>query len=248
MVLVPSPKTLVSTTVVVITLWTFPATKGSTTLYQCMNAEGTTVFTDSPAQLTHCVALDPETLAPKVEAPQNVTPMAREHQRPYPRTPQQPVLPDPRDDPAPASFEQEENSEMPPTDQAAPATLPLTKIGNAMLVQVLLNREHHAHLIVDTGASMTVLSYDLAIELGILSGAGVNLDTVNTAGGSVQVNMTHVKEIRAGSAIARNVPVAIHDLPNPIPGVSGLLGMSFLNHFKVTLDAEQKTLHLTPRK
>ena len=248
MALVPSPKTLIIATVVVIGLWTFPVAKGSTTLYQCRNAAGTTVFTDSPAQLTHCVALDPETLAPKVDVPQNVAPMARENKQPYTQTPQQPALPELRYDPAPASFEQEENFEMPPTDQAAPATLPLTKIGNTMLVQVLLNRKQHAHLIVDTGASMTVLSYDLAIELGILSGAGVRLDTVNTAGGSVQVNMTHVKEIRAGSAIARNVSVAIHDLPNPIPGVSGLLGMSFLNHFKVTLDAEQKTLHLAPRK
>ena len=95
-----------------------------------------------------------------------------------------------------------------------------------MPVQMLLNRKQYAHLIVDTGASMTVLSYDLAIELGVLSGAAVSLDTVNTAGGAVQVNATHVKEIRAGSAVARNVSVVIHDLPNPIPGVSGLLGMS----------------------
>ncbi len=51
-----------------------------------------------------------------------------------------------------------------------------------MLVQVLLNRKQYAHLIVDTGASMTVLSYDLASELGLLSGAEVSPDTVNTVG------------------------------------------------------------------
>ena len=95
---------------------------------------------------------------------------------------------------------------------------------------------------------MTVLSHNLAAELNLLSGAEVALRTLNTAGGPIQVNTTNAQEIRAGSAIARNVPIAVYDLPNLIPGISGILGMSFLNNFKVTLDPEHALLHLDPNK
>ena len=94
---------------------------------------------------------------------------------------------------------------------------------------------------------MTVLSYDLGIELGILSGSDVSLNTVNTAGGSVQVNMTHVKTLQVGSAKVSHVAVAIHDLPNSISGISGLLGMSFLRNFEITLDADRGFLRLLPK-
>ena len=248
MAIVSSFMPFIRITLLVIGLWTFPIVEGWTTLYKCMDVSGATVFTDRPQQLTHCVALDPETLDLKTTVPQNTTSKAREHEQPNPNILQQPAFPDPQDDPTPASSEPQQNFESPPHGEVTSTTLPLTQIGNAMLVQVLLNRKQYAHLLVDTGASMTVLSYDLAMELDLLSGTEVTVETANTAGGSVQVTTTHVKEIRAGSAVARNVPVAIHDLPNPIPGVSGLLGMSFLNKFNVTLDAKQKTLHLVPHK
>ncbi len=126
-------------------------------------------------------------------------------------------------------------------------TVPVTKLGGSMVVQVLLNGAVDAHLIVDTGATMTVISYDLGIELGLLSGSDVSINTVNTAGGSVQVSMTHVGTIQVGSAKASNVAVAIHDLPDSISGVSGLLGMSFLRNFEVTLDADRGLLRLLPK-
>ena len=94
---------------------------------------------------------------------------------------------------------------------------------------------------------MTVLSYDLGIELGLLSGSDVSLNTVNTAGGSVQVNMTHVETLQVGSAKVSHVAVAIHDLPDSISGISGLLGMSFLRNFEITLDADRGFLRLLPK-
>jgi clan AA aspartic protease (TIGR02281 family) len=117
-----------------------------------------------------------------------------------------------------------------------------------MVVQVLINGTQSAHLIVDTGATMTVLSYEIGVELGLLSGSGVDLSTVNTAGGSVQVSMTKVDHLQVGEAHAEQVQVAIHDLPDGISGVSGLLGMSFLKNFTVTLDSDRGFLYLTPRQ
>ena len=94
---------------------------------------------------------------------------------------------------------------------------------------------------------MTVLSTDVAIELGLTSDSDSQVATVNTAGGPVQVNLTRVKSMGVNGAKATDVMVAIHDLPDVQPGIDGLLGMSFLNNFLVTLDSNQGKLHLSQR-
>ena len=215
------------------------------TMYRCWEKSGTMVLTDSPAQLEECTVLDPQN--PTAQAPSspqlNSKGIPRNRQtRPVTIPPQQPAPEDttsPQHDPLADAV----------TDKPAaePIVVPITRIGGSIVVQVLLNHSVDAHLIVDTGATMTVLSYDLGIELGLLSGSDVSLNTVNTAGGSVQVSMTKVESIEVGRAQTSNVPVAIHDLPDAIPGVSGLLGMSFLKNFEVTLDANQGFLKLLPK-
>ncbi len=127
-------------------------------------------------------------------------------------------------------------------------SVPLKKSGGAYIVSVLLNQERHAQLILDTGASMTVLSTNVAIDLGILGTTDNQLLTVNTAGGSVQVNMNYLPTMQVGTAKAEHVAVAIHDLPDIPEHIEGLLGMSFLKNFLVTLDAEHSRLILRTKQ
>ncbi len=226
---------------ITLSLLLIPSPPAKAKMYRCFDVTGTMVLTDSPAQLQDCTVLDPKKPSGQIAAPthRKAKRMSRPRRRPpVPRR----IAPPP----------QEELSDEPQEDDTSdspikPITVPISKIGGSLVVQVLLNGSVDAHLIVDTGATMTVLSYDLGIELGLLSGSDVSLNTVNTAGGSVQVNMTHVGTIQVGSAKATHVAVAIHDLPGSISGVSGLLGMSFLRQFEVTLDAEQGFLRLLPK-
>jgi hypothetical protein len=51
-----------------------------------------------------------------------------------------------------------------------------------------------------------------------------------------------------GEAEARNVTTAVHDLPDAPTGIDGLLGMTFLDQFLVTLDVQKGELHLKPRR
>ncbi len=212
-------------------------------MYRCFDATGTMVLTDTPAQLQECTVLDQ-----KKPFGQIATPSPRKTKRIYrprqrrPVTAPQRVASPPQED-----FSEEPREDKAPDSPIEPITVPVTKIGGSLVVQVLLNGSVDAHLIVDTGATMTVLSYDLGIELGLLSGSDVSLNTVNTAGGSVQVSMTHVETLQVGSAKASHVAVAIHDLPDGISGVSGLLGMSFLRNFEITLDADRGFLRLLPK-
>ncbi len=222
------------TTVFVLSGYLLPTAQSSAGTFRCLDDQGKSVLTDSPAQLQSCKPIDlnmkpDSTLPPSRKR----TPVHRAPSRPEPQSA------------APDSFEQEGQTKQPESE--LPIAVPLTKIGGSLVVQVLLNNTQSAHLIVDTGATMTVLSYDIGAELGLLSGSGVDLSNVNTAGGSVQVSMTKIDQIQVGQAKAENVQVAIHDLPDGISGVSGLLGMSFLKHFTVTLDSDRGFLYLTPR-
>ncbi len=222
-------------------------TPATATMYKCYDPSGSLVLTDSPAQLEDCTVLDPKKPTAQMSKPtrQKTQRLSRPRQR------RQPVIQQ-QQEPSSQNSEKDTPETEDPQDTSRenkpePITVPVTKIGGSMVVQVLLNNSVDAHLIVDTGATMTVISYDLGIELGLLSGSDVSLNTVNTAGGSVQVSMTKVGTMQVGAATASNVAVAIHDLPDGISGVSGLLGMSFLRNFEVTLDADRGLLRLLPK-
>jgi clan AA aspartic protease (TIGR02281 family) len=212
---------------------------GHSATYDCLDESGARVLTDNPVQLFNCTLLPSQSSSltdyglPTTPALQATTPSV--------------PLQTPPDTQVSTHW-----SSLNEGEQDKPfyeeITIPLTKSGGSFLVHVVLNHERSAQLIVDTGASMTVLSTQVAIDLGILGTTDNELLTVNTAGGSVQVNMNYLSSIRIGTAQATNVAVALHDLPDIPDHIEGLLGMSFLKHFIVTLDAEQARLILRPKQ
>lgn len=213
----------------------FWASPGMTAMYRCQDQSGTTILTDNPAQLENCSQLEASVVP--------ATPLTGDGHRPGTRN-ERPHTPYPDRLPLDSEAPQEARKD---SIQESDITIPLQKIGGSFVVQANLNNERTAHLIVDTGASMTVLSTNIAIDLGILGTTDNELLTVNTAGGSVQVNMNYLSLLQVGTAQAKNVAVAIHDLPDIPEQIEGLLGMSFLKHFLVTLDAEHARLILRPK-
>ena len=194
-------------------------------------------MTDNPAQLQDCSQLESSIVsAPNITRtlPQSIRDQSLSRTE----------FPQNLSERSDTTFVQELNQD---SVQENDITIPLKKIGGSFVVQVNLNKERMAHLIVDTGASMTVLSSNIGIDLGILGTTDNELLTVNTAGGSVQVNMNYLSSLTIGNAQAKNVAVAIHDLPDIPEQIEGLLGMSFLKHFLVTLDAEHARLILRPK-
>jgi predicted aspartyl protease len=94
---------------------------------------------------------------------------------------------------------------------------------------------------------LTLLSRTIARDLGLYGESPVSSALVNTAGGQVTVDVMKIGAIEVGGATVHNVPVAIFDLPDAPPSIEGLLGLSFLSHFLVTLDIKQNELRLTSR-
>jgi clan AA aspartic protease (TIGR02281 family) len=105
-----------------------------------------------------------------------------------------------------------------------------------IIVEALLNRKVSVPLMLDTGASYTVLTRQAAHDLGITGFDRLPKHTFLTPGGQIQAPVTTLKSIRVGTVEAQDVAVAI-DVAENLP--VGLLGMTFMRHFKVTVDQAQ---------
>jgi len=201
----------------------------STAIYLCQDTEGRQVLTDSPAQLKTCTAIAPSSPVP-VGPPQKGQ-IVR---------PAQPIEPQ-----EPLNQSKGVPSNLP--DHAI--TIPIQRVGNLFVATVKLSGEageSDARLIVDTGASHTIVSHKLALELGLYSDSQFGTVMMNTVGGTVQAPMARLKSIRIGAVEVANSLAVIHDLPDSPAGAEGLLGLSALRHFQVTLDPNRGTLSLQP--
>ena len=197
----------------------------SAAMYECVDERGSRSFTDSPLDARQCATAGTSGVGASPPS----------HDRP--------VLENRL--PAPAKAEGQTPETPPPV--GGYVTVPLQMVGRSVTLSVKLNGERQARLILDTGATLTLLSRAIARDLGLYGESPVSSALVNTAGGQVSVDVMRIGMIEAGAASARNVPVAIYDLPDAPPTVEGLLGLSFLSHFLVTLDMEHGELRLTAR-
>ncbi len=151
-----------------------------------------------------------------------------------------------------ASSDHLDRSSSQPKIPAAPArairpprtfVVPLKRSGNALFVGATINGFVRVPLIVDTGASVTVIATKTAQRIGL------NLDRaamipMRSASGVFLAHLTKVRSMRVGDAIVKDVEVIVHDVS---PGrEQGLLGMSFLDHFNVTIHTLQDTMTLRP--
>ena len=90
-------------------------------------------------------------------------------------------------------------------------------------------------VVLDTGASLTILATDIMAKLGY-DPANPELDRQRILTGS-GIEYAPRVTVRSATAIGQkvaNLDVLCHDLP-PESGVDGLLGLNFLRHFKLTI-------------
>jgi clan AA aspartic protease (TIGR02281 family) len=111
-----------------------------------------------------------------------------------------------------------------------------TKPGGTVVVDAVLNRRLTVPMLLDTGADFTVLTKQVARDLRLSSLDHLPKREFKTAGGTVRFPIATLPSLRVGTAEAHDVDVAI-DIDGHMP--IGLLGMTFLHHFKVTVDHRQ---------
>ena len=124
------------------------------------------------------------------------------------------------------------------------AEVPLVKLGNSLLVQVNFGAAGNHLMVLDTGASGSMISEKLAERIGGPKGPMVK---IRTASGVLLRPLMEVPETGVAGFKVRNLKMVVNDLPEK-DSVQGLLGVDFLNHFKIRLDTETGSLHLEKKK
>ncbi|HXV49171.1 MAG TPA: retropepsin-like aspartic protease [Candidatus Binatia bacterium] len=90
-------------------------------------------------------------------------------------------------------------------------------------------------VVLDTGASMTIISTDIMERLGYdPANPALNRQRMVTGSGIEYAPRTSACSATAIGQRMVNLDVLCHDLP-PESGVDGLLGLNFLRNFKLTI-------------
>jgi predicted aspartyl protease len=121
--------------------------------------------------------------------------------------------------------------------------IPVKILAGHAIVPVTFNNSVTANLMVDTGATRTMVSKRVARDLRLSSmGSGTGYGV----GGRVTVSIARVESVKVGEVEIQNMPVSIHDF-SPDPSYEGLLGVDFLGRFQMSLDSAKQVMVLTPR-
>ncbi|MBF2075559.1 MAG: retroviral-like aspartic protease family protein [Synechococcales cyanobacterium C42_A2020_086] len=105
--------------------------------------------------------------------------------------------------------------------------------GNTPVISVLFNDNQRFDMIVDTGASGTLITRQMAAALGVVPVAQTSVDTASERG--VSFPLGYVRQMEVGGAVATNVLVAVAGPELDI----GLLGHDFFGHYDVTIRAAE---------
>jgi predicted aspartyl protease len=135
------------------------------------------------------------------------------------------------------------------TQKLTRVLVPIAESRNAAFVTATLNKDHHALLLLDTGASMTILSPAVAAQLGITPPPGARVRSLRAAGGTtLSVPIARLESIALGAFVVESLDVGVYDVLPQAANVNGILGTDFLHHFRTALDLRARTLTLETRR
>ena len=103
------------------------------------------------------------------------------------------------------------------------------RVGRTPVIDVTFNGIHTFEMIVDTGASTTVITPAMVDKIGVVALSEVMADTASAK--QVKFRVGKVESIAVDGAIARNVPVAIASSVLDI----GLLGQDFFGNYDIAI-------------
>ena len=130
---------------------------------------------------------------------------------------------------------------VPQTSESEGVEVDLWRKGEIWVAEAILNGKVKQDFVVDTGASFTLINQRTARELNLTLDESTPFIPIYTASGSILCPLVTLKSVRVGGAEVENVDALIHNLPS---NTSGLLGNSFLNKFRVVLDANRNKMTL----
>jgi len=117
-----------------------------------------------------------------------------------------------------------------------------------IVVPVTLNGIEDAHVLVDTGSSITILSREMAERLDLENKSGKSV-TLRTMASDIEADLVMLSSIQVGDLVQNNLAVAVTDLPTRVKAdFDGILGMDFMNHYEIRIDNKNQRIIFSPGK
>ncbi len=123
------------------------------------------------------------------------------------------------------------------------ASIPLQRFGEHFLVPLSINGKAPILLLLDTGASITLMQSPTTESP---SENALNTITLQTANGKMDVPLTSSNRVNLGPFQLDQIKIAL--VTEPVSErAQGLLGMNILKHFEFFIDQQTPSLKLSPR-
>ena len=130
------------------------------------------------------------------------------------------------------------------TSSSQMTTVPLMGHDNALFLRVQVPGGSEMTFLLDTGATYCALSARKANQLGVRPRPEDPRVTVTTGSGVLKAPLVVLPSLVVGGFEERDIETLII-LNHPVPGdLEGILGLSFLNRFRFTIDPEASELIL----
>ena len=123
---------------------------------------------------------------------------------------------------------------------AGESAIPLETSRGVWVVPVLVNGTYLGRFLLDTGASVVVLSPAFAATVGAVAREKDTLE-LDTLAGRTRGAWATLSSLKVGDAEVRNAAVIVHP---PGGDLDGILGNTFLNRWDLALDPDRRVLRL----
>ena len=117
--------------------------------------------------------------------------------------------------------------------------------GQRIHVDVRVNGNAEAKLLLDTGSDKTIISPRALQAAGVRIAGPTTTAEVAGATGSAQMQFVVVDSLEVGEARVGRMTVGSQNVP--VDGVDGVLGRDFLDQFNVNIDSSKGVVTLSPK-
>lgn len=114
----------------------------------------------------------------------------------------------------------------------------LPQSDNTYVVPAVVNKKYMATFLIDTGASYTVITPQMAESLGISISSDSPTVPVTTANGILNAPVVRLRHVSLGGMQVDNVDAVVTQLGDT-PQISGLLGMSFFHGMELSFKQDK---------
>ncbi len=132
----------------------------------------------------------------------------------------------------------------PPLSTTQTAGIPLQRRGNHFMVAASPSRQRSIRLLIDTGASLTMLAPEVFEQHGIRYKNSGRSEVFNTANGPIRAPVYILDTLTVGDSQVNQLEVGVLSMPADA-NMDRLLGMNFLRHFQFFIDQNEALLRLS---